>query len=68
MILWFLELILGAHCSAWRMTSHGWRCVAPLDRPRIELVAGWHRALPSGEVCSVGCGPEYWPGETRPRS
>lgn len=51
-----IEIALACHCARWSNTPHGWRCVAPLEHPRCELVIGWHLAGPGVPVCTKDCG------------
>ena len=48
-----LEILLSCHCARWSSSSE-LRCVSPLDRPRCELVSGWHYASFGVSVCSRG--------------
>ena len=56
-----LDVALACHCSSWVDTEHGWRCVAPLERPRCEIVTGWHPISFGVVTCSRAC-KEYSDG------
>ena len=50
-----LEAALGCHCLTWSTTPHGARCIAPLERPRCELVSGPHPIAFGILTCTKGC-------------